>query len=91
MKHAGQAALDRLEPLLRDLRRRAGLKEKSRGIFYRGSRAFLHFHEHGEALFADLRTAEDFERLPVLVAAERRALLARVDGILGDGAGAKRR
>ena len=85
MKHAGPAALDRLEPLLETLRRNPGLKEKSRGTFYRGSRAFLHFHEHGEELFADIRLAEDFERLPATKAAERAALLKLVAGVLGDG------
>ncbi len=66
MKHAGPAALDRLEPLLIRLRALPGLKERACGVFYRGGRAFLHFHEHGEALFADLRLAGDaFERHPV--------------------------
>ena len=41
MKHAGAEALDRAEPLLKEIRRRDGLKEKTRGNFYRGSRAFL--------------------------------------------------
>lgn len=91
MKHAGQAALDRLEPLLRDLRRRQGLREKSRGIFYRGSRAFLHFHEHGEELFADLRAADEFERIAATTAGEQRALLGRVDRVLGDGTKPARR
>ncbi len=83
MKHAGQAALDRLEPLLETLRREPRLKEKSRGAFYRGGRAFLHFHEHGDELFADIRLTDDFERLPVTKATERAALLKLVAGALG--------
>jgi len=83
MKHAGPAALDRLESFLRELRTRAGLKEKSRGTFYRGGRAFLHFHEHGAELYADVRLAADFERFPVTTVKEREALLARVDAGLG--------
>lgn len=75
MKHAGAAALDRLEPLLRALRGKPGLKEKSRGVFYRGGRAFLHFHEHGELLFADVRFTDDFERWPATTPAERSALV----------------
>ncbi len=59
MRHATPAALDRLEPLLNELRTLSALKERSRGTFYRGSRAFLHFHEHGGALFADLRLADE--------------------------------
>lgn len=85
MKHAGPDALDRLEPLLAELRKRVGMREKSRGIFYRGSRAFLHFHEHGPDFFADLRTADDFERFPATKEAERKALLSRIDALLSDG------
>jgi hypothetical protein len=81
MKHAGKDALDRLEPFLAELRKRA-LKEKSRGAFYRGGRGFLHFHEHGEALFADLKTGGEFERFPATTAAERKALIRRLDALL---------
>jgi hypothetical protein len=67
MRHARPAALDQLEPLLARLRAIGGLKEKSRGVFYRGARAFLHFHEDPAGLFADIRTADgtDFERFKV--------------------------
>jgi hypothetical protein len=84
MKHAGPAALDRLEPLLVQLRRRDGLKEKSRGVFYRAGRAWLHFHEHGDGeLHADIRLkGDDFDRLPVTPAAERKQLLTLVDRML---------
>ncbi|HVU21916.1 MAG TPA: hypothetical protein VHE09_14380 [Rhizomicrobium sp.] len=85
MKHAGHDALDRLEPLLAQLRKRVALKEKFRGIFYRGSKAFLHFHEHGAALYADLRTGADFERFAVTTATHRKTLLRHVDASLGDG------
>ncbi len=81
MKHAGPAALDRLEPILRELRKRP-LKEKSRGAFYRGGRAFLHFHEDGEQVFADVRWNEDFDRLPATTKAEQAALLKKVDAFL---------
>jgi hypothetical protein len=84
MKHAGAAALDRLEPLLEKLRRLSALKEKSRGIFYRGGRAFLHFHEHGEEFYADLRTGAEFERFPATSPREREALLRRVDKAVKD-------
>jgi hypothetical protein len=79
MKHAGATALDRLEPLLAALRALPGLKEKARGVFYRGGRAFLHFHEDPAGLFADLRLAgPDFERFRVETEGEREALLALV-------------
>jgi len=67
MRHARPEDLDRLEPLLEKLRRLRGMKEKSRGLFYRGSRAFLHFHEH-----------DDFERLPATTRVERNALVVTV-------------
>jgi hypothetical protein len=76
MKHAGQAALDAPEDLLEKVRAFSGLREKQRGIFYRKSFAFLHFHEDPAGLFADLRVADDFERFPVNTRAERQALLA---------------
>lgn len=79
MRHATPAALDRLEPLLAGLRQLPALREKSRGTFYRGSKAFLHFHEDPAGLFADVKlTGTEFTRRRVSTAAERRALLAAV-------------
>ncbi len=64
MKHAGKDALDRLTPLLNGLREIPDLTERSRGVFYLRSRAFLHFHEDPKGLFADLRSTNgDFDRL----------------------------
>ena len=76
MKHATQAALDQVEPLLAELRK-LGLTEKSRGVFYRRSRAFLHFHEDPKGLFADIRDAAglDFERVDVTAAAGQAQLM----------------
>jgi len=85
MKHASAAALDRLEPLLKQIRTRLGLKEKTRGAFYRGGRAFLHFHEDGPLFFADIRLTEEFERLPATTAADRTALLEQIDAVLKYG------
>jgi hypothetical protein len=85
MKHAGPSALDRLEPFLSKLRTLSGLKEKSRGVFYVRSRAFLHFHEDGDAFYADVRFANDFERIAATSIAERAALLKRVRAYLADG------
>lgn len=79
MKHAGPAALDRLEPLLAELRALPGLTEKSRGVFYRRSKAFLHFHEDSAGLFADLRNVTgDFDRHRVETEAEQAELLAHL-------------
>ena len=82
MKHAGADALDRVEPLLGKLRKIAALKEKSRGVFYRAGRAFLHFHEHGPEIYADMRSGDDFERFPATSARDQTALLKRVNDSL---------
>ena len=67
MKHAGSQALDALEPLLARVRALPGLTERARGVFYRRSKAFLHFHEDPQGLFADIRSAggKDFDRIDV--------------------------
>ena len=79
MKHATSVALDELEPLLAALRATPGLKEKSRGVFYRRSKAFLHFHEDPAGLFADVRNdTGDFDRFAVRDAEEQGALLSLV-------------
>ena len=77
MKHAGPLALDQLEPVLRKLRELDGLHERKRGAFYRGSSAFLHFHEDPAGFFADLKVAGDFVRFPVNSGAEVERFLAR--------------
>lgn len=82
MRHATPGALDQLDDLLASLRGLDGLKEKSRGTFYRGSKAFLHFHEDPAGLFADVRFDAAFDRLRVSTKAERTALLRRVKAAL---------
>jgi len=82
VKHAGRAALETLEPLLRALRGRDLLREKSPGSFYLKSQAFLHFHEDPKGLFADLKRESEWERLPVNTARQRAVLLGRVDRVL---------
>jgi N-acetylglutamate synthase-like GNAT family acetyltransferase len=83
MRHATTTDLDRLEPLLAQLRTMKTLRERSRGNFTRKSRAFLHFHADGDQLFADVRLADDFERCPVTTAAERDQLLDAIEHALG--------
>jgi len=82
MKHAGPAALARLEALLGLLRLRPGLIEKRPGVFYRRGRAFLHFHEDPAGLFADIRSGEDWDRMPVNDAMEHVRLIVTVDRAL---------
>jgi hypothetical protein len=80
MKHATPAALDAIEPLLAEIRALPGLTEKSRGIFYRKSRAFLHFHEDPKGMFADVRDADGraFERIDVTGETGQEKLIAVV-------------
>lgn len=83
MRHARRAALDELEPLLQQLRTLPALRERSRGVFYRGSTAFLHFHEDPAGHHADVRVGADFERFRVQEPAEQQALLERVRAVVG--------
>ncbi len=83
MKHAGQKSLDELDGLLKAIRTRPGIKEKSRGVFYRSGRAWLHFHEDPAGLFADLQNGEGWHRFPVSLPAERKTLIAAIDQALG--------
>jgi hypothetical protein len=79
MRHAGAAALDRLDGLLQEVRRRhPQLKERKRGAFYRGGLGWLHFHEDPAGLFADLKSDGEWTRFAVDTAAERKALLERL-------------
>jgi hypothetical protein len=78
VRHARSDGLDQVEPFLRRLRALPGLVEKKRGVFYRQSKAFLHFHEDPSGLFADVRLAEDFERFRVETDEEQDAVLARI-------------
>jgi hypothetical protein len=84
MKHAGLQALNRLEPLLKRLRDLPQLKEKSPGVFYRGSRAFLHFHEDSADFWADMRLADAFERLRATTATDHVALIRKAKAALSD-------
>lgn len=87
MKHAGPSALDTLEPLLAQIRARGGLREKTRGVFYLKSRAFLHFHEDRSGLWADIRAPDQvgFHRLRADDEAGAREIIARLDAALGGG------
>jgi hypothetical protein len=82
MKHATEAALDRLEPLLRSLREVPALREKRRGTFYRGARAFVHFHEDPTGLYADVRFSDEFDRIDVTTTAKQQQLARRIRSAL---------
>ena len=85
MRHARADALDALEPMLAELRAIDGLTERSRGVFYRGGRAFLHFHEDRSGAHVDVRLTDDFERHRVETRAEQRAVVAKIRATVGVG------
>ena len=93
MKHAGPDTLARISPLLAELRARHVLRERRPGVFELKSRAFLHFHDDPSGIFADVRLAEDFVRLPVTSSSEQSDLLDRIDDCLSsfESRGADRR
>ena len=76
MKHAGPDSLEALRGLLTDVRKLPRLVEKKTRIFYSKGKAFLHFHEDREGLFADLRAnGSEFTRFPVNSSVEKATFL----------------
>jgi hypothetical protein len=82
MKHAGPRTFALIPTLLGELRTRTALREKRPGVFYLKSRAFLHFHDDPEGIFADVRLANEFIRLPVTSIVQQGDLLSRIDDCL---------
>jgi hypothetical protein len=82
VRHARSRDLDQLEDLLDRLRAVDGLTERRHGVFYRGSTAFLHFHQDQAGLFADLKVGDGWLRYPVLSASARRTLVADARRVL---------
>jgi hypothetical protein len=82
MKHAGPDTLARISRLLAELRARCVLRERRPGVFELKSRAFLHFHDDPSGIFADVRLADDFVRMPVTSRSQQSDLLDRVDDCL---------
>ena len=62
-----------MDDLLAQLRALPGLTEKKRGVFYRKSRAFLHFHEDPKGMFADI--SDPNKRIDVTHPAGQAALM----------------
>jgi hypothetical protein len=82
VRHATDEDLDQLEGLLADLRQLPELRERKRGSFSRGSRAFLHFHEDGGAFYVDVKLDRAFQRMRVSSPGERAEFLAEVRAAL---------
>ncbi len=78
MRHATAEDLDHLEDMLVALRSMVGLRERKRGSFSRGSRAFLHFHASDSDYFVDVRFGNAFERWKITSQSERADFIERV-------------
>ena len=75
MRHATEEDLDRLAPLLTELRKLPRLRERKRGNFSRGSHAFLHFHEDAGDFYVDVKLGSKFQRMRVTSQAEQATFL----------------
>jgi hypothetical protein len=79
VRHLRPERLDELAPLLTELRNVNALQERTPGHFYLGSRGFLHFHEDGDVIYADVKLdGEAFDRLRVTSVAQQNKLIAKV-------------
>lgn len=79
MHHPKPGELDRITPLLDDLRALEGLTERNPAVFYHRSKAFLHFHIDVDDVYADVRlTGPGFDRMRVTTKTEQRRLLTLV-------------
>ncbi len=78
MRHATQEDLDQLEALLAELRKLPRLRERRRGYFSRGGRAFLHFHEDAGDYYVDVKFDGKFQRMKVTSHSDQALSLTRV-------------
>ena len=85
MKHATPQGLAPHRRLLDSIRALPGLSEKSIGTFYRGSSAFLHFHDDPAGLFADLKCNGEWKRMRANTGRERAALIRQAKSELDRG------
>jgi hypothetical protein len=84
MMHASEKTLVNYSALLTSLRKIEELNEKRPGVFYRKSKAFLHFHEDPSGLYADLRlnVDEEFVRMRVESRAEQSTFISTITSAL---------
>jgi hypothetical protein len=70
-------ALQKLLPVLRQLREIKGVQEIRPGIFHVRRDAFIHFRDEAGALYADLKKpgGAGFDRYPLETAAQQRKLV----------------
>jgi hypothetical protein len=75
--------LTELSDLLSTLALMEGLQEKKADVYCRKSKAFLHFHEDGDLLFADVKLdGLNFERHPCSTRQEKRNLVSLISETL---------
>ena len=79
VRHARPDDLERLGPLLAQVRSFDALKERTPGSFYKGSAGFLHFHIDGNDVYADVKLdGSTFDRTRVTTKAEQAKLVRDV-------------
>jgi len=74
-----QATLDRIAPLLDELRAHPALSEARPTEFQLDGRDFLHFHEEAGGVVADVRLTEGRVSMPVSSRSEQAELLERIE------------
>ncbi len=72
-----RTTLERIAPL-DELRRHPALHEVNPAAFHLDNQNFLHFHDFDDGIFADVRLAKGFLRLPVSSRAEQAELLGQI-------------
>jgi hypothetical protein len=82
MRHANAEDVTKLAHVILPLRALGGLREPRPGTFYRGSVAFLHFHEDSGNFYADLKQDGDWQRYPLRTRGDSAKLLRAVKAAL---------
>jgi hypothetical protein len=80
VRHITPGRLPQIEAMVAAVRACDGLVERKPGTFYRKSKGFLHFHEHGDSdVYADCKLdGVRFERFRVTTKREQDALLRKI-------------
>jgi hypothetical protein len=79
LQHATNSTLDRIETFLENVRKSLPmLIEKKRGVFYLKSRAFMHFHEEGGAVYCDTSCSGEWSRTEITSKCKQQELLERL-------------
>jgi hypothetical protein len=83
MRHARPDDLERLGPLLAQLRSFDALTERTPGSFYKDTSGFLHFHIDGDDVYADVKlNGSTFDRTRVTTKTEQTKLVRDVKKVL---------